>query len=119
LQCLLPGFGAEGEDVACWVRADANQDVAQVVEGIDAVQLAGGEQRVDDARTFSPALGSGEEPILSTDRQSRFILPVSRIAPASTTRGIRRSGATSTSCTKNLAAARRCTSACGRTARAW
>jgi hypothetical protein len=37
---LLPGLGAEGEDVAGGVLADAHEDVVQVLEGIDAVQLA-------------------------------------------------------------------------------
>jgi hypothetical protein len=31
------------------VLADADEDVAQVVEGVDAVQLAQGNERVEDA----------------------------------------------------------------------
>src|SRR5262249_19400940 len=70
LQCLLPGFGAEGEDVAGGVRADAHEDVTQIVEGVNAVQSARGEQRVDDAGSLGSGLGSSEEPILASDRDA-------------------------------------------------
>jgi hypothetical protein len=40
---LLPVLGPEGEDVAGGMLADVDEHVAQVIEGIDAVQLAGGD----------------------------------------------------------------------------
>jgi hypothetical protein len=118
LACVLPGFGVEGEHIACGVLSDADQDIAQVVEGIDRVELAGGQERVEDAGALSALVASGEEPIFAAYRESRFILPMSRVALACTTRGILRSRARSTSCIENRAAVRRCTFACCRTARA-
>ena len=62
---LLPVFGTEGEDVASGVIADAHEHVAQVVEGVDAVQLAGGDERVEDAGALRTFVAAGEEPILT------------------------------------------------------
>jgi hypothetical protein len=45
------------------VIGDATDDVAQVVERVDAVQLAGGEQGVDDAGAFGAFVTAGEEPM--------------------------------------------------------
>ena len=70
LQRLLPGFWAESEDVARGVRSDAGEHVAQVIEGVHAMELARGEQRVDDASAFGAAFGSGKEPVLSFMRSS-------------------------------------------------
>lgn len=66
LQLLLPGLGAEVEDIAGGMAADAHDDVAEVVEGVDSVQLAGGEQRVEDAGAFGTVVASREEPVLAT-----------------------------------------------------
>ena len=54
---LLPVFGTEGEDVASGVIADAHEHIAQVVEGIDAVQLARGDERVEDTGTVGSFVG--------------------------------------------------------------
>jgi hypothetical protein len=61
-RCLLPAFGAEGEDVASGLLADAREHVAQVLEGVDAVQLAGGDERVD-ARRLGALVAYAEEPV--------------------------------------------------------
>jgi hypothetical protein len=45
-------IGTEGERVASGVIGDADEHVTQVVEWIDAVQLAGGDERVEDAGTL-------------------------------------------------------------------
>jgi hypothetical protein len=71
LQLLLPGLGTELEDVASGVAADAHDDVPEVLEGVDPVQLAGGEQRVQDAGSLGAVLAAGEEPILPTTATRR------------------------------------------------
>lgn len=63
LQLLLPGFGTEFEHVAGGVAPDAHDDVAQVLEGVDPVQLAGGEQGVQDAGGLGAVLAAREEPV--------------------------------------------------------
>jgi hypothetical protein len=40
------------------MSADAHDDVAQTIEGVDAVQLARGDQRVEEAGTFGAVLAS-------------------------------------------------------------
>jgi hypothetical protein len=65
LQLLLPGLGIELKDVARRVAPDAHDDVTQVLEGVDPVELAGGEQRVEDAPALGAVLASGEEPVLA------------------------------------------------------
>src|ERR1700684_2606281 len=62
---LLPVFGTEGEDVSSGAIADAHEHVAQVVEGVDAVQLAGGDERVEDGGTLGAFVAAREEPILA------------------------------------------------------
>src|SRR5579863_6809883 len=62
---LLPVFGTECEDVSSGVIADAHEHVAQVVEGIDAVQLARGDERVEDAGSLGPFVAARKEPILT------------------------------------------------------
>ena len=63
---LLPVFGTEGENVAGGMLADADKHVAQVVEGVDAVQLAGGDQRVEDTRPLGSFVASSEEPVFAS-----------------------------------------------------
>jgi hypothetical protein len=63
LQLLLPGLGDELEDVTCGMTPDAHDDVAEVLEGVDPIQLASGEQRVQDAGRLGSVLATGEEPI--------------------------------------------------------
>ena len=70
LQLLLPGLGTELEDVARGVGADTHDDVAHVLEGVDPVQLAGGEQRVEDAAALGAVLAPREEPVLAAMRRS-------------------------------------------------
>jgi hypothetical protein len=52
------------------VGADADDHVAQVVEGVDAVQLACSEQRVEDAGALRTVLAPREEPVLAADRDA-------------------------------------------------
>jgi hypothetical protein len=54
-------FAAEGEDVARGVVADADEHVAELVEGVDPVQLARGDERVEDARSLRALLAAREE----------------------------------------------------------
>jgi hypothetical protein len=65
---LVPVFGAECEDVASGVIADAHEHIAQVVEGIDAVQFAGGDERVEDAGPLGSFVAARKEPILTAHR---------------------------------------------------
>jgi len=111
LQLLLPGFGAESEDVASGVGADAGEHVAQVGEGVEAVQLAGGEQGPEDGSTLGALRAAGKHPVFAPDGSSRLILPMSRFALESSTRGTPRTDASSTCSTVKFGAARSSSSA--------
>ena len=60
LQRLLPGLGGEVEDVASRVGADPDEDVAEVVVRVDAVQPAPGEDRVQDAGPLGARLAAAK-----------------------------------------------------------
>jgi hypothetical protein len=47
--------------------ADAHEHVALVLEGVDTVQLARGDERVQDARTLGAPVASSEKSVLATD----------------------------------------------------
>jgi len=67
LQLLLPGLGREAEGVAGGMAVDADQDVGEVDEWIDAVEPAAGEDGVQDAGALGAGLAAGEEPVLAAD----------------------------------------------------
>jgi hypothetical protein len=119
LQLILPGLGAELEDVASGVAAHTHDDVAQVLEGVDAVQLAGGEERVEDAASLGAIFASGEEPVFAPDRNSKLILPMPHLARRCTTRGTRPAAPRSTFNTVKSAVERRSSSARSRTTLPW
>ena len=50
--------------------ADTHEDVAGVVEGIGPVQLARGDERLEDARALGPLFAAGEEPVLAINQQT-------------------------------------------------
>jgi hypothetical protein len=95
----------------------AREDVGDVVDGVDAVLLAAADESVEDREVMARVLVADKEEILSPERKSRFILPVSRSERGSTTRGIPRFGTTWTCCTKSRVEAKTSTSASGPTGR--
>ena len=50
------------------VGGDAFEDIAEVGVGIDAVELAGLDQRGEDRPVFSAFVGAGEESVLAVQR---------------------------------------------------
>jgi hypothetical protein len=46
---------------------DADEDIAKVLEGVDRVQLARGDEGVEDAGPLSALFAAGEEPVFATD----------------------------------------------------
>lgn len=49
------------------MAVDADQDVGEVGERVDAVETAAGEDRAQNAGALGPGLAAGEEPVLATD----------------------------------------------------
>ena len=112
-----PVLGRELEvPVAGPVRHDA-EDVGEVVLGVEPVQKARGDEREQVGSSLGVVVGAEKQPGLSPDRKSRFILPVSRFAQGSITRGIPRFGSRWTFCTESRGEAKTFTSAFGPTGR--
>jgi hypothetical protein len=70
---------------------DAGQDVGEVLEGIDAASLAGGDQRVEACDVASGIGVADEEVVLATEGESPFILPMLASQPWWSIDGIRSS----------------------------
>ena len=67
LQLLLPGLGAQVEDVAGRMSADEGKHVAEVLPRVEPVELARLDERVENAGALGAAVVRGEEPILAAD----------------------------------------------------
>jgi len=81
------------------VSLDAEQDVGEVLDGVDAVDLAGGYQRVEAGQVLTGLVVPNEEEVLSSEggdaeRPFRRIMPRPRLCRASARlRGLQRQGA--------------------------
>ena len=71
---------------------DAFEDTAEVGLRIDAVELAGLDQRSEDRPMFSTLVGAGEERVFAIEGHHPFILPMSVASWNCITRGIPISG---------------------------
>src|SRR5258708_38820048 len=87
LESLLPVRGSELEDAASGPIGQQVEQIAKVGPGLDVVQLAAREEGDEDGIGKRTILGTYEGPIFSADRKSQVILPMSRFARRSTTRG--------------------------------
>jgi hypothetical protein len=67
---------------------DAGEHRAQVGFGIEAVELGGADQGVERGGPFPAGIGTGEEKILSSERNGTVILPISGKKSPSTTAGM-------------------------------
>ena len=67
LSSLLPEGGAELEDAGGGPGGQQAQQVAQVAPGLDAVQVAGGEQRDEGGVDAARLVVAQEEPVLAAD----------------------------------------------------
>jgi hypothetical protein len=59
------------------MRLDAEQDVGEVRNRVDAVHLARRDQRVQAGQVLTGLVGADEEEVLAPERESPFILPMS------------------------------------------
>lgn len=62
-----PVPGQELVDAVYRVVGDTGEDVAEIGEGIDAVQLACIDQAVDDGGALTSVVGTGEQPVLAAE----------------------------------------------------
>lgn len=68
---------------------DLHEDIGHVGPRIDAIELAGLDERGNDGPILGPAVRVGEECILAIERHHPFILPMSGSSWKSITGGIR------------------------------
>jgi hypothetical protein len=64
-------------DTVGGVAWKATEDIGEPGSGIDAVQLAGLDQRVDGGGALAPAIRAGECPVVPSDGNLAVILPMS------------------------------------------
>ena len=83
------GPGQQCVDLVDRMLADAGQDLAQVSLGLDAVQLGGADQGVEDGGPLSSGVAACEQPILSSERNLAVILPISGKMPLFNIHGTR------------------------------
>ena len=82
-------MGQEVDDLAGRVRVHARKDVGDIVDGVDGVLFATGDERVEDGEIVAGVLIADKEEILPPEGNSKLILPMSHFELASITRGIR------------------------------
>lgn len=97
-------MGQEFSDPTVRLAGQASQDVLQVGEGLMALQTCGLDETHDGGRALSGAQTPGEQPVLATNRQFPFILPISGRKLKSIIDGIRCMGAASRFATSNSVA---------------
>jgi hypothetical protein len=64
----FPAVRQEVEDATSWVRVDAREHVREVVDRVDAVLLAGRDERVEDGEVVSLFFASDKEEVLTVMR---------------------------------------------------
>ncbi len=69
----------------------AEEHVGEVGDGVDAVHLAGADERVEAGQVLAGVIRAHEEEVLSAEDESPFILPMSASARWCTTDGTRSS----------------------------
>jgi hypothetical protein len=94
---------------------NAMKDAVQICSWVHVVGDTRRNGGQDDGRALGAFVEPGEEPVPSTEGKSRFILPASRFARGSTTRGIPGFSLSWTSSTASRAEARTSTFAFGPT----
>jgi hypothetical protein len=77
LESLAPREGSELEDATGGPVREQAEEIAQVSPGLQAVELAAGQQRHEGRVDFGGLIAADEEPIFPADRDSPFILPMS------------------------------------------
>ena|ERR1700722_7909231 len=110
IQAGACGGPVAGRELEVPVGGPVSQDadkVAEVELGVEPVELARADQREEVGGGLGVVVAADEEPSVSTDGKPRVILPVSRFAPRSTTRGTQPEAARSRSTTARSAAAKR------------
>ena len=55
------------DDVRCRMAMDADENVREVVDGVDVVLLAGGDERVENGEVVAGFLAGDEEVVLATE----------------------------------------------------
>jgi hypothetical protein len=88
------------------VISEAAKDVAEILEGRSADEVAVEDQGVQDREAARGVVGACEQKIPSADGESPFILPMLANAPSSTTGGTLRSAPRSASRIVSIAAAK-------------
>lgn len=79
------------------VGLHAQQQVGEVVDGVDVVGLAGRGERVDARQVLAGVVRTDEEEVLPAEGESPFTLPIATKSPWCTTTGIQRTACRSRS----------------------
>ena len=66
----MPAPRQEFGNLAGWVVGDKGEDVAKVTQRVEAVELAGFDQRIHRGGATAPGIGPGEEIVSATDRDT-------------------------------------------------
>jgi hypothetical protein len=82
---------------------DLGEDVGEIAERLDAVELAGLDQRGDDGPVLGATVGAGEQCIFPVERDRSAILPMSGRKLKFVTAGTRSSSISSPMSTKRRA----------------
>src|SRR5258708_6749970 len=91
LEGLLPVDGSEIKDAANGPIRQKAEKVAEIAPGFDAVELTAREQGHEGGVDFGGVVTADEDPVLATDRESPFILPMLATWPSCITDGTRSS----------------------------
>src|SRR5437762_2255385 len=105
LESLFPEGRGQVQDAALGPARQQAEQVPQVGPGLDAVELAAGQQRDEGGVDLGGFVVADEEPVLPADRRASVILPMSHFVRASSIRGTRRRASKSTCSTASSAAA--------------
>ncbi len=64
---LLPARRDQFSNFAGRMGADTVKHITKIFKGINLTQLAAGNQAIDDSRSFSTSITSGEEPVFASN----------------------------------------------------
>lgn len=117
LECAAPVGGGELQDAGTRPAREQAEEVAQVAEGLEAVEPAARDERDEGGVRLGPVLAADEEPVSAPEDNPQVILTISRFARACCTRGIRRTGVRSTFSTRRHVEVNASTYACCPTTR--